>query len=180
MPANELKGQMKLEKISAKGNAHDLRKSYKNATPPIPTKGKHSKLIKGCAGLPAGLMKTIWRRGYADTSESKLPNYKECLEIAKKTHAFANELSELEINMKKVDVEVIFTPKGHCEISTGGMECLWGVSKAFFLRQNAELHNDKRVNDLNPRIEKIFSNMSLDVIQNDVEELQNMSCHALN
>ena len=44
MPANELKEQMKLAEISAKGNAYDLRKSCKNETTPSPTKRKHSKL----------------------------------------------------------------------------------------------------------------------------------------
>ena len=68
--------------------------------------------------------------------------------------ALINELSEIEIDMNNVDAEIIFTPKVHCEIAGRGTEHLWGASKVLFRRKNADLDNDKRVNDLKPRVEK--------------------------
>ena len=99
-------------------------------------------------------MELLWRRGHVDPSVSKLPNYEECLEVSKNISIFANELSEIEINMNKVDIEVIFTPKVHCVLAGRGTEFLCGVAKLFFRRQNAELDNDERVNDLKPGVEK--------------------------
>ena len=121
VPANELKEQMKLANISIKGNVHDLRKCCKNVRLPIPLKRKNSELAKEYVGLSIGLTELLWRRGYSDPSESKLRNYKQRLKTAKNTSAFTNELSELEINMKKVHVEVILIPKGNCEIVGRGM-----------------------------------------------------------
>ena len=47
-------------------------------------------------------MKLLWRRGYIDPNKLKLPIYKECVEVTKSITVFTNELSELELNIKKL------------------------------------------------------------------------------
>ena len=38
-------------------------------------------------------------------------------------------ISEIEITMRKLSVEVKLTPKAHCKLEGRGLENLWGVSK---------------------------------------------------
>ena len=167
VPAKELKQLMIKEKICIKGSINDLRKRCKNHKPPVPTKKKFSKVVKGCVGAPIGLLELLWRRGYIDPclSNKNLPNDKACRVIARDVTSFKEELSEIELVMNQLDVEVKFLPKGHYEIARRGVECLWGVSRVMFRKENAKLDTDKRVNTLKQRVKTLLTNMPLETIQ---------------
>ena len=122
IPAKELREKLKEAKLSPKGNVQDSRKRCKKAKPPIETKKKFQKLIKGYVGSQIGLMEVLWRRGYIDPAAKTLPTESEARAIAKEIPAFKNELSEIEIHMNSIGVEVVFTPKGYCEIASRGIE----------------------------------------------------------
>ena len=67
--------------------------------------------------------------------------------------------------MRKLDVAVDFTPKGHCEITGRGIEHIWGVTRIKFRKESAALNNDKRVNQLKQRVFKIVSSMPMEIVQ---------------
>ena len=167
IPANELKEIMKKHDLNIKGSINDLRKRCKNHQPPIPTKQKYRKMIKGYVGQPIGLLELLWRRGYIDpaVNTKELPNDKQCRLIAKNIPQFKNELSEIEIVMKELDVEIVFTPKAHCKIAGRGIEYVWRVAKMMFRKENATLDNDKRVNTLKARVKKIMTDIPLEIYQ---------------
>ena len=81
-------------------------------------------------------MELLWRRKHIDPNASKLPNDAEAHIVAKTVTAFICEPYEIPMTMKMtcLGVEVVFTPKGHCEIVCRGIEHVWGASKAFFSR----------------------------------------------
>lgn len=125
---------MDKEGADAKGTINDLRKRCKNNTPPIPTKKKCSKLIKGCVGQPIGLIEILWRRRYADPAlpNKELPNDKAYRAIAKEMPQLRDELSEAELVMNELDIEVVLTLKAHCKLAGRGIECLWRAAKMMF------------------------------------------------
>ena len=84
---------------SVKGNENEIRECCKNAMLPEPTKEKLSKLIKGCVGLPISLIELLWCRCYMFPAKSKIPNYKECVQIDKIVASFNQEISKLELNI---------------------------------------------------------------------------------
>ena len=112
-------------------------------------------------------MELLWRRGYADLElpAKELLNDKACRLIAKEILQFKNELSEIEIMMKELDVDVVFTPKGHCEFAGRGIEHLWGVAKMTFRKENATLDNDKRVSELKQRVKQIITSIPTETYQ---------------
>ena len=57
--------------MNGKGSTHDLRKRCKNVTPPIVAKKKCSKLMKGHAHEPIGLLELLSRKGCIDPALSK-------------------------------------------------------------------------------------------------------------
>ena len=85
--------------------------------------------------------------------------------IAKDVPQLKHELSEIELTMRKLDVAVDFTPKGHCEITGRGIEHIWGVTRIKFRKESAALNNDKRVNQLKQRVFKIVSSMPMEIVQ---------------
>ena len=130
-------------KLSPKRNVQDLRKRYKEAKPPIETKKKFQKLIKGYVGSQIDLIKVLWQRGYIDPATESLPTESKARAIAKDIPDFKNELSEIEIHMNSIGVEVVFTPKGHCKIAGRDIEYIWGISKVIFRKQNALLTTEQ-------------------------------------
>ena len=50
-----------------------------------------------------------------------------------------DEPSEIELTMNSIGVDVVFTPKAHCEIAGRGIEHVWGASKLKFRRENDSL-----------------------------------------
>ena len=67
--------------------------------------------------------------------------------------------------MKKLTIDVVFTPKYYSEIASRGMECSWGAPKDFFWKTNAKLNNDERVSTLKKRVLTLLDNVPLETIQ---------------
>ena len=109
-------------------------------------------------------MKLSWRRGHIDANASKLHTDAEARSVAKTIPAFIDEPSEIEMTMKSLGVEVVSAPKGHCEITGRGIECVWGASKIIVRKENAALRNDSRVNNLPSRARKLLESTSLEVM----------------
>ena len=120
----------------------------------IPTNAKKAKMIAGCMNKPIGLMELLCRRGFIDPSNPNKPSIKELVKLAKDVPDFKNEKSEIELSMDKLNVEIVFTPKAHCELAGRGIEYIWGVSKTSFRRENATLSTSDRVTTLNSRVKK--------------------------
>ena len=120
-------------------------------------------MIKIYIGQFISLMQLLLRYGYIDSSlqDRILLNDKYYCKIAKNILQFKDESSEIKLNIIKLSVEVIFIHKAHCEVAGRGIDCLWGVSKILFYKENTCLDNDKRVNNLKPRIKKILKNMRI-------------------
>ena len=109
-------------------------------------------------------MEVLWRRGCIDPAVETLPTNSEARAIAKDMPDFKNELSEIEIQLNSIGVEVVFTPKGHCEISSRGIEHTWGVSKAMFRKQNALLTTEQRTKDLKIRVRQLLESVPIETI----------------
>lgn len=102
------------------------------------------KIRPGWVGKPKGLLQVMWERGFID--EEKLDKYKltatdhdgELIEEYSLRHLmsnctdFATEKSQLQSIAEEYDMEVIMTPKYHCEIAGCGIEYCWGGSKAHY------------------------------------------------
>jgi len=160
----KLRDSLKNRGLDTTGNVADIRRRCKNCSPPIPTKKKYKKLIKGYVGMPIGLMEVLYRRGYIDKN-AKLPTDAEARKIAIAIPDFKNEKSEIESAMDTLGIRVVFTPKGHCEIAGRGIEYLWGISKVLFRKGNSKLSNDDRVNTLKQRVRTLLDNIPLETIQ---------------
>ena len=160
----DLRDSLKNRGLDTTGNVADVRRRCKNCSPPIPTKKKYKKLIKGYVGMPIGLMEVLYRRGYIDKN-AKLQTDVEARKIAIATPDFKNEKSEIESAMDTLGIRVVFTPKGHCEIAGRGIEYLWGISKVLFRKGNSKLSNDDRVNTLKQRVRTLLDNIPLETIQ---------------
>ena len=123
---------MKIAGLDATSNAADTRRRHKNATPPMSTKTRLKKLIKGRAGMPTGLMQVLWNRVCIDPNFNKLPTDVEARKIALNTPEFKNELSQTELGMKILAIDVVFTPKGHYEVAGLGTKCSRACLRCFF------------------------------------------------
>ena len=158
---------MKKQDSTSTGSINKLRKRCKPAKPLVNTNKKHAKMTKCHVGQPIGLMELLWRRGHMDPrlSIKELPNDKDFWLIAKEIPQFKNELSEIKIVMKELDVDVIFIPKCHCEIAGRGFEFLWGIAKMMIRKESATLDNDKRLNNLQKRVKEIITHMPLETYQ---------------
>jgi len=149
----DLRDSLKNRGLDTTGNVADIRRRCKNCSPPIPTKKKYKKLIKGYVGMPIGLMEVLYRRGYIDKN-AKLPTDAEARKIAIAIPDFKNEKSEIESAMDTLGIRVVFTPKGHCEIAGRGIEYLWGISKVLLdnipltLLNLKETNEDFKLNDI--------------------------------
>ena len=110
---NDLKGM----NLSTKGNITDMRDRCNKSNPPIKTKEKIGKTIKGHVGMRFGLMDAFWHRWHIDPNAINLPTCLEVRNIARSMSDSTNEPSEIEMSMKRLCIEVVFTPKGHCELA---------------------------------------------------------------
>lgn len=160
----DLRDSLKNRGLGAAGNAADARRRCENCSPPMPTKKKHKKLIKGCAGMPIGLIEVLHRRGCIEKN-AKLPTDAEARKIAIAMPDFKNEKSEIESAMDALGIRVVFTPKCYCEIAGRGIEYLWDASKVLFRKGNSKLSDDGRVNALKQRVRALLDDAPLETIQ---------------
>merc|ERR1712204_79256 len=93
----------------------------------------------------------LYRRGFIDP-EKEAPCLKDSLKLAKKIPDFKNKKSEIKQSMTKLNVNVVFTPKAHCELAGRGIEYVWGIAKVDFRMKNAELSAEERTTSLNTRV----------------------------
>ena len=153
LPRKELEVLLKAANLSTKGKIDDLRHRAKNNNPPIEIKKVCGKPMEGYVNKPLGLLELLFRRGFIDTTKP-LPTKNDLLNICKKIPDFMNEKSEIEQAMQKLDVDVIFTPKAHCEMAGRGIEYIWGIGKVDFRKQNSKLTTQQRVDTLNERVKR--------------------------
>ena len=123
-PIKDLRNDLKARNLSTEGNVQVMRERCNEANPPISAKEKHGKIIKGYVGLQLGLMGVLLRRGHVGPATEKLPADSEARNIARSMPDFVDEPSEIEMTMKSLGVEILFTPKGHCELARRGVECV--------------------------------------------------------
>ena len=63
-----------------------------------------------------------------------------------------------------IGVEVVFTPKAHCELAGRGVEHAWGVSKVLFRKANATLSTEQRTKDLKVRVKQLLESIPIATI----------------
>jgi len=81
--------------------------------------------IEGYVGKNIDMVKILWHRGFI-ASGSKALSLEKCQKILQELPDFVNEKSELETNMAKLGILIIFTLKAHCKIAGRGVENIWG------------------------------------------------------
>ena len=62
-----------------------------------------------------------------DPNADTLPSETDARDVAKDMPNFKNKPSEIELTLDSIGIEVVFTPKAHCELSGRGVECSWVV-----------------------------------------------------
>ena len=77
--------------------------------------------------------------------------------------------------MRKLDVDTIFIPKGHCEIAGRGVEYIWSIAKILFQKENTALNNKKWVNNLKQRVYNIIHKILLKLFSVVIGKLENIS-----
>ena len=118
---------------------------------------KRTRKVKpGWQGKPKGLLQVLWERGFIN--EEELEQYKlestdedgQMIEEYSLRHLMSNctdfdtEKSQLQTIAEKYDMEVIMTPKYHCEIAGCGIEYSWGAAKAKYRSISLERKRTKK------------------------------------
>ena len=97
---------------------------------------------QGWLGAPKGLLQVLWERGWIDeeiwqeyrrlaTDGNGEPIEDLSLSVLMASCLdFANEVTELQSVGRKMTIDVLLTPKYHCEMAGEGIEFAWGVAKA--------------------------------------------------
>ena len=97
---------------------------------------------QGWLGAPKGLLQVLWERGWIDeeiwqeyrrlaTDGNGEPIEDLSLSVLMASCLdFANEVTELQAVGREMKIEVLLTPKYHCEMAGEGIEFAWGVAKA--------------------------------------------------
>ena len=102
------------------------------------------RMIVGWCGAPKGMLQVLWERGWIDETalseyqkistddDGKIIDERSLVVLMASCLDFANEISELQTVGEKLGIEVMLTPKFHCEIAGEGIEYAWGVSKSMY------------------------------------------------
>jgi len=129
-------------------------------------------IVKGWVGRPKGMLQVLWERGWIDCS--KLEEYsangkknkkdesgkvrpefqqyvlrtlmKSCLDFSEEQSAMEVLLSELS-RRGELDVQLLTSPKYHCELAGEGVEYCWGLSKRFYRSLSLEKKRTKAAFD---------------------------------
>ena len=103
--------ELKIRNLSTKGSTVETRDRCNKSNPPVETEVKHNNVIKGKIGVQLGLMEALWSRRRIDPNITKLPTVVEDRDIFRSTHVFVDELSEIEMTIGSLGIEIVFTPK---------------------------------------------------------------------
>ena len=128
----------------------------------------HQEVIKGWVGRPKGMLQVLWERGfineqelekysgdgkkiYRDDDGNVKPEFKryilrtlmkECVDFREEESAMEVLLSTLSLKQQgQPNIQLLTSPKYHCELAGEGIEFCWGLQKRFY--RNIEIERKK-------------------------------------
>jgi len=186
----ELKDELKKKGYHVRGHCtkeklEDLAKEYN-----VELTSEVELVEEGWVNRPKGLLQVLWERGWIDETklseytlkgkanqmdgdQNILPEYRrfvlrhlmsQCADFKEEKSAMEvllEDLSKKSLNNQKV--ELLVSPKYHCELAGEGVEYAWAVMKKYYRRKALEEKNTKK------KFEKVVREAVQSVKQSSVE-----------
>ena len=128
----------------------ELREIAKACDPPIQIEleNQDEPPLPGWDGAQKGMWQLCFETGHIEPDRKEFYSKKELRKILSSRRDFAEEITALEwiaaeMSDDSCTVQVIFSPKYHCEIAGEGIEMCWGFIKKYY-RRKFSLQQKKR------------------------------------